>query len=203
LALSIKMPVWRALSRTGIPAMRRDFLLRMMPKGAVCAEVGVWEGDFSDHILRITQPRELHLIDPWRCFDDNKHRDSEFGSATNMDQEKMDRRYDKVLKRFGSQIHDRTVVVHRATSEEASRGFEDRRFDWVYIDGDHVYDAVKKDLEMFHKKVKPGGIIAGDDYCESQNYQKDGVKRAVDEFIAAGKGKGMVVKRKQYFFRNV
>jgi hypothetical protein len=44
---------------------RRWRLLEQMPKGAVCAEIGVFNGDFSRHILRVTKPRELHLIDGW------------------------------------------------------------------------------------------------------------------------------------------
>ena len=203
LALSVKIPAWRVLSSFGIPAMRRDFLLRMMPKDAVCAEVGVYAGDFSEHILRITRPKTLHLIDPWKFFDDSAHKGAEFGSGTFIDQRKMDGIYSSVLGRFESQIKAGTVVVHRQTSEEASMAFGDGHFDWVYIDGDHVYDAVRKDLEIFHTKVKAGGIISGDDYCKSLNYQKDGVEKAVDEFVAAGKGRDIVVKRKQYFFRNI
>jgi hypothetical protein len=36
-----------------------------MSKGSVCAEIGVWKGDYSDLILTITSPKKLHLIDPW------------------------------------------------------------------------------------------------------------------------------------------
>jgi methyltransferase family protein len=36
-------------------------------------------------------------------------------------------------------------------------------FDWIYVDGDHQYEAVKKGLESYLPKVKPGGFITGDD----------------------------------------
>jgi cephalosporin hydroxylase len=52
----------------------------------------------------------------------------------------------------------------------------------VYIDGNHVYEFVKSDLELFYRKVKTGGYIAGDDY-ELGRWWKGGVKRAVDEFL--------------------
>jgi predicted O-methyltransferase YrrM len=53
--------------------------------------------------------------------------------------------------------------------------------DFVYIDGDHSYEGVKIDLEISLRKLKPGGLITGDDYGPG-NWWQGGVKRAVDEF---------------------
>ena len=36
-----------------------------MPKNAICAEIGVWRGDFTKYILKKTKPEKIHLIDPW------------------------------------------------------------------------------------------------------------------------------------------
>ena len=49
----------------GRPTSSRRRLLDRMPQGGVCAEIGVWKGDFSDLILRYANPKSLHLIDPW------------------------------------------------------------------------------------------------------------------------------------------
>jgi predicted O-methyltransferase YrrM len=40
----------------------------------------------------------------------------------------------------------------------------DASFDFAFIDGDHRYDAVCRNIEMFLPKVKPGGVIAFHDY---------------------------------------
>ncbi|MDP3697256.1 MAG: class I SAM-dependent methyltransferase, partial [Candidatus Taylorbacteria bacterium] len=48
--------------------------------------------------------------------------------------------------------------------------------DFVYIDGNHSYDYVKKDLELYWDKVKKGGALTGDDFNI-----KD-IARAVFEF---------------------
>lgn len=40
-------------------------LLERMPKGSVCAEIGVYKVEFSEHILKVVRPAKLHLIDPW------------------------------------------------------------------------------------------------------------------------------------------
>lgn len=39
----------------------------------------------------------------------------------------------------------------------------DRYIDFLYIDGDHHYDAVKADFEMYEPLVRVGGIIGLDD----------------------------------------
>src|SRR2546430_9287984 len=43
----------------------RAFLFKMLPRGSVGAEIGVWKGDFSKLLLRRVRPAELHLVDPW------------------------------------------------------------------------------------------------------------------------------------------
>lgn len=35
------------------------------PTDSVGAEIGVFKGEFTAHILRRVQPKELHLIDAW------------------------------------------------------------------------------------------------------------------------------------------
>lgn len=49
-------------------------------------------------------------------------------------------------------------------SLEASKGFEDESLDVVWIDADHEYEAVKADIEAWFPKLKPGGIMGGDDW---------------------------------------
>ena len=42
--------------------------------------------------------------------------------------------------------------------------YEDKSLDLVYIDANHNYEDVKKDLLMWEKKVKDGGWLCGHDY---------------------------------------
>jgi hypothetical protein len=37
--------------------------------------------------------------------------------------------------------------------------FQDEHFDFIFIDGDHTYDAVSQDFELYLPKVKKGGLI--------------------------------------------
>ncbi len=50
--------------------------------------------------------------------------------------------------------------------------------DVCYVDADHRYEGCKKDIEAWWPRIKPGGILAGHDYCGE--YQ--GVVDAVEEF---------------------
>ena len=52
------------------------------------------------------------------------------------------------------------------------------RVDFLFIDADHRYEAVKQDIDIARKLVKPNGIIAGHDYGRSD---WPGVQQAVDE----------------------
>lgn len=69
------------------------------------------------------------------------------------------------------------VNLINKTSKEASQMFEDNFFDLIFIDGDHSYENVKKDIESWLPKLKNNGIMSGHDY---DNFWT-GVVRAVDE----------------------
>lgn len=67
----------------------------------------------------------------------------------------------------------------RMSSHEAYQLFEDESIDFLFIDGDHSYKAVYKDLTLWYPKIKKGGICAGHDYL----WVDAEVKRAVDQFF--------------------
>ena len=37
------------------------------------------------------------------------------------------------------------------------------KLDFVYIDGNHAYEYVKKDIGLYYPKLKKGGVIGGHD----------------------------------------
>ena len=62
-------------------------------------------------------------------------------------------------------------------SWDAASQFEDKSLDFVFLDADHVYESIIRDLKAWVPKIKPGGIIAGHDYCDFH----PGVIQAVNE----------------------
>lgn len=159
----------------------RQFLLDMLPRKSIGAEIGVHLGGFSQQILDSISPKELHLIDPWEHQTSSIYKISWYGGGAKGGQAELDKRYSSILKRFDQSIHAEQVKVHRGYSTDILQQFPDQYFDWVYIDGNHLYEYVKKDLELSLLKVKAGGYITGDDYT-SGGWWEGGVKKAVDEF---------------------
>lgn len=141
------------------------------------AEIGVAEGGFSFNLLA-TWSGHLHMIDCWSNQDQSEYRDSfNTGDAAQL------ARYEMVLKRadaFVGRGH-----VHRMFSKDAAPTFFAGQLDFVYIDANHRYEAIKEDISLWWPKVKTFGILAGHDYLNGNLPTGDyGVKRAVDEFAA-------------------
>ncbi len=162
-------------------AQARQIVLSTLPSGSVGAEIGVWKGDLSAEILARTKPSRLHLIDPWQPRTDESHRTAWYSAERGLDIEQI---HADVQTRFAVEISSGTVMIHRETSTKALASFPPNSLDWIYIDGDHAYDAVKADLMGAFRVVKPGGLICADDYRRDK-WWGDAIVRAVNEFIGA------------------
>ena len=127
----------------------RLYALWAAPRGGVCAEIGIWAGSYSERILKLRRPRELHLVDPWLFVPSLPER--MYGGAVAPDQRYMDSLMRSVVDRFSANPE---VKIHRQTSIEAAKAFGEGYFDWIYIDGDHSFGAVLADLNAWFPKLK-------------------------------------------------
>jgi len=156
------------------PITRIKFLFKL-PMHSNVAEIGVAEGNFSECILRINKPKNLHLIDSWK-FQKGESFSEDWSNAS---QNEQNRRYTSVKHKFSKHPN---VKIHRKYSLDAARSFPNQFFNWIYIDANHTYKAVKDDLEAWYPKIKRNGIIAGHDYT-NKPYFPMGVIQAVDELV--------------------
>lgn len=154
---------------------RGPIIEKYLPKNAVGAELGVLKGNFSSVLLRRLSPKELHLIDPWYLLSAEWDWKMDYPST-------VDALCD-ILKRYKKQIEERKIVVHVQDDIKALKEFPDGYFDWVYIDSSHHYNHTVAELELLRKKVKPDGIISGDDWCSDITHIHHGVYKAVNEFM--------------------
>ena len=196
------IPVAKALGLIKKPGDARGFLLQQLPKQGVGAEVGVHLGDFSKRLLEETSPRKLHLIDPWEIQEGEVYKTAWYGGGAEGGQEEMNDRCKLVGERFKDQIAAGQVELNRGYSTDELEKFADGYLDWIYIDGNHMYEYVKKDLEMSLVKTKVGGVIAGDDY-HSGGWWGDGVIRAVTEFTDNPAVELIAIRDTQFLFRKV
>lgn len=149
----------------------RQHLLRMLPPdvGVICAELGVFAGDFAADILYHLDPQELHLFDTWQgtiaCGDQH---------GANMVWRDGELLYQSVLQRFAG---DDRVVVHRKQTAQLV-GCRVGKFDFVYVDANHDEHAVYWDLIAADQVLAEFGVLAGHDYGP----QFPGVVNAVDRF---------------------
>lgn len=179
---------------------QRQFILDVLPKDSIGAEIGVHEGDFSRLLLSNVRPARLHLIDPWEYRNEPEYSKSFYGGRLGVDQHAMDERYTKLQKIFRKNIEINQVVVHRQRSSMALDSFPLQYFDWVYIDGDHLYKQVKNDLDEYRIRVKPSGWIAGGGY-RTDAWWGDDVVRAVKEFVATVPHQEFIARGDQFLIR--
>ena len=66
------------------------------------------------------------------------------------------------------------LQFHKKSSLDPSllSSLADDHYDFVYLDGLHSHENVEEEMPLYWKKVKPGGILAGHDYC---NYGEAGL----------------------------
>ena len=54
--------------------LNREIMLKFLPKNGIIAELGVDNGDFSNKIISLTQPKKIYLIDTWDSERYNKNK---------------------------------------------------------------------------------------------------------------------------------
>ena len=86
---------------------------------------------------------------------------------------------------------DNIINPFRRDSNEASKMYADKSLDFVYLDGDHSYEYLIKEIPAWLPKVKKDGIIAGHDY----DGKFKGVRKAVNEIFI---GKRLKSKNKSW-----
>lgn len=115
-------------------------------------EIGCYQGESTQ--IWCENFKKVFAIDPWvsgKGYDENDYASKEMKNA-------VETTFDSLLKKYDN------LEKIKNFSYEVFGQFEDESLDFVYIDGEHTYDGVNKDIELYLPKIKKGGYIAGHDY---------------------------------------
>jgi hypothetical protein len=146
----------------------------MLGDRGVGAELGVLDGQHARDLWRLARPRLLHLVDLWNQL----HEPMRMGHVIRLEPETQLRSVRTILR---PQLDAGEVILHECDTVEWLQRQPAASLDWVYIDSDHSYEHVARELFEAGRVVKPGGWVCGHDYCPTT----PGVMRAVDEWLAA------------------
>lgn len=123
---------------------------------AVMMEIGTYAGESTSMFAASCKFLKIHTCDPW-----------DFPHAFEM----------KMQFKTNTRYWD-FIEHHRKYSESIVDDFPTKYFDFVYIDGDHTYESVSRDIKTWLPKIKSNGFIGGHDY-RKQEWPE--VVRAVNE----------------------
>lgn len=134
----------------------------------VGVEVGTNNGQHAMYILTYLNCK-LYAIDLWEDYEETNFLNAKPEKIkANLTQEDVENR----LKNYDAE-------VIKGDSVEVAKTFQDRCFDFVYIDANHTYENVRQDILAWKPKVKKGGVLCGHDYTP----ECEGVMKAVDELL--------------------
>ena len=139
-------------------------------KDIVGVEIGVFEGLNSLTLLKALDIKKLYLVDP---YDYNTPI-----AGMKMSKDKAQQTKEIAEHRL-NEFADKIVWINKL-SDKAINDINEE-LDFVYVDGNHKYEAVRKDIELYYPKIKDGGMMSFHDYDKPD--ENNGVIQAVEEYF--------------------
>ncbi len=126
------------------------------------AEIGVWKGHLSEYLLR-NMPNIVQylMVDRWVAAPEGSPYWQTVDKKARADVATMTRAK-KMATRLTDFAADRRRIL-RLESGRAARLVLKESLDFVFIDADHSYYGVSRDLRLWYLNLKPGGIMSGHD----------------------------------------
>lgn len=145
----------------------------------IVAEVGIGYGTHAKQILANTEVSKLYLIDPMKFYPNDGFA-QDIISTKSISGDHFEDMYN-LINEYLKPWSNKYIWFRKSSLSITNNEISDNSLDCVFIDGDHSYEMVKKDLYFWWNKVKVGGQLLGDDYWIED------VARAVHEFASENK----------------
>jgi len=149
-------------------------------------EIGVFEGEHALSLMKHLSIKKLYLIDPYVVHE----------HYTNDWRKKI---LNARKKAYNLSKDFKGVKLICKYSGDAIKDI-DEKVDFVYVDGNHEYKAVKEDIENYWKVLKNGGILGGHDVHNAVRPHNRGVMKAVFEF-ALSKGLEVSIEGEDWWIK--
>ena len=149
----------------------RDKIGEILNNNTIGCELGVFEGEFSEILLKTNKFSKLYLVDLFEGIVESGDK-----SGNNIKHISGDNLLRTVSNKF---LNNPYVEIVKKDSVSFLENFPDNFFDFIYIDTSHQYEHTKIELNISFKKVKNKGLICGHDYNKDRFHE---VVIAVDEF---------------------
>jgi len=151
-------------------------------------EIGCFEGlssvFFADNFLD-NPNSSLTCVDPFLTIDNNDHRNFLLNN------EEMNFNYNLSVCKNAEKL-----IIHKTTSDiffenknrvdnGTDNGIDNKTYNFIYIDGCHEPDFIKRDMENSFNVLEKNGIMWMDDYCGGDGLK---IKKTMNEFLEKYKG---------------
>lgn len=144
-------------------------ILELLAPRMFGVEVGICRAESSERILEELYLGHLYLVDSY-C--ENSAKEDQAEAFVN-------------LRNYLMTDYKPRWTFLPMTSLLAAQYLSPLRFDFVFIDADHSYEAVRADISAWWPLLRANGWLMGHDYNLHEKLKESGVKRAVDEFGSA------------------
>ena len=180
------VPGWAAFGGLYVDMVKRA----PADKPSNFVEIGSWLGRsaclMGVEIVNSRKHINLTCVDPWVDGGPDLRETKYF-------KELHGKPYDLFLRNINPVAQ--VIKAMKMPSLEAARFVPDKSVDFIMIDGDHSYEAVRDDIAAWLPKMKPGSIMSGDDFMWP------GVKQAVEE-VFPGRASVVHIKKSENYLNS-
>lgn len=149
----------------------------------VGVEIGVCNGVTSELFAQqIPNIKKLFAVDNYPSFVD--------WDGTRVTEERQAETMRRCKERLAK--YPNVEFVYKSSAEFSESVFDDS-LDFIFIDGDHSYEATLKDIQLYWPKVKTGGVFAGHDINLTT------VTKAVEDYFKETEVKVTVVENNAWY----
>ena len=143
-------------------------------------EIGVFKGENAKNMFKNLNINKFYAIDPYK----------EYKEYSNIEPWMTQSFLNKVETIAKNKLKNKNISWIKDFSDNAI--YKIPKVNFIYIDGIHSYEQIKKDMNNYWEKVKEGGILAGHDICE--NFDNYGTIKAFTEFCTENNLKPYISK---------